>query len=125
MHYLWKTVQEVLHNIVTIHSPHIPIVNNIAMDWDFQGAMLDSDIEKHDIVLMISMNGMQLYEGKEFDSWMYIWIIGSLSSNICYCKLNVLPGGFIPGLKKPKNVNFFLFPGMHHLAAIQHKELAI
>ncbi|KIK79899.1 hypothetical protein PAXRUDRAFT_767650, partial [Paxillus rubicundulus Ve08.2h10] len=35
------------------------------------------------------------------------------------------PGGFIPGPKKTKNLDLFLVIGVHHLAALQHKILAM
>lgn len=125
MHYLWEKAQEVLHHIIATQLPHIPVVNDIAMGWDFLGAVLDGDIKEHDVVLMVSLDGVQLYESKDSDCWMYIWIIGNLSPDIHYRKLNVLLGSFIPGPKKPKNIDSFLFPGMHHLAAIQREGLAI
>ena len=125
MTYLWKKTQEVLSNIVTSYSPHIPVVDDIVMGWDFLGTVLHGDITQHDIVLMVSIDGAQLYESKESDCWMYIWIIGNLSPNVHYCKLNVLPGGFIPGPKKPKNLDSFPFLGIHHLAIIQLKGLAM
>ena len=125
MRYLWEKSQELLHDIIATCSPNIPLINDIVMGWDFLGAVLDGDIKEHDIVLMVSLNGAQLYESKESDCSMYIWIIGNLSPDIHYRKLNVLPGGFIPGLKKPKNVDSFLFPGMHHLAAIQHEGISM
>ena len=125
MTYLWKKTQEVLSNIVASYSPHIPVVDDIVMGWDFLGAVLHGDITQHDIVLMVLLDSVQLYESEESDCWMYIWIIGNLSPDIHYRKLNVLPGGFIPGPKKPKNVDSFLFPGMHHLTGIQLKGLAM
>ena len=125
MCYLWEKSQELLHDIVATRSPNIPLVNDIVMGWDFLGAVLDSDIKEHDILLMVSLDGAQLYKSKESDCWMYIWIIGNLSPDIRYRKLNVLPGSFIPGPKKPKNVDSFLFPGMHHLAMIQCKGLSM
>lgn len=125
MRYLWEKAREVLNTIVTTHSPHIPVVDDIAMGWDFLGAVLDGDIKEHDVVLMVSLDGAQLYDSKDSDCWMYIWIIGNLSPDTRYRKLNVLPGSFIPGPKKPKNVDSFLFPGMHHLAAIQREGLAV
>ena len=106
-------------------SPNIPVINDIVMGWDFLGTVLDGHIKEHDIVLMVSLNGAQLYESKESDCWVYICIIGNLSPNICYCKLNVLPGGFILGPKKLKNIDSFLFPGMHHLTTIQHEGLSM
>lgn len=56
---------------------------------------------------------------------MYIWIIVNLSPNKHYHKIHVWPGEFILGPNKPKNVDSFLFVGMHHLAAIQNEGLAI
>jgi hypothetical protein len=109
MCYLWEKTQELFHDIVATHSPDIPLVNDIVMGWDFLGTVLDDDIKEHDIVLMVSLDSTQPYESKESDCWMYIGIIGNLSPDIQYCKLDVLPGGFIPGPKKPKNVDSFLF----------------
>jgi len=95
------------------------------MGWDYLGAVLDGDIKPHDIVLMVSLNGAQLYNSKELDCWIYIWIIVNLPPDKCYRKLHVRPGGFIPGPNKPKNVDSFLFPGIHHLAALQAEGLQI
>ncbi|KIK73020.1 hypothetical protein PAXRUDRAFT_21319 [Paxillus rubicundulus Ve08.2h10] len=71
------------------------------MGWDFLGAKLDGDIKPGDIVLLASMDGVQLYEDKESD-----W-------------------GFIPGPNKPKNLDSFLAVGLHHLAALQCKGLSV
>ncbi|KAF8833937.1 hypothetical protein BDN67DRAFT_992757 [Paxillus ammoniavirescens] len=102
----------------------IPIVDDVVMGWDYLGTVLDSDIKKHhNIVLMVSLDGAQLYESKESDCWMYVWVILNLSPQKWYHKLHVLPGGFIPGPNKLKNLNSFLFPGFHHLAALQHEGL--
>ena len=125
MRYLWEKVQELLRDIVATRSPNIPLVDDVAMGWDLLGAVLDGHIKERDIVLMVSMDGAQLYESKESDCWMYIFIIANLSPDTRYRKLNVLPGGFIPGPKKPKNIDSFLFPGMHHLAAIQCEGLSM
>ncbi len=42
-----------------------------------------------------------------------------------YKKDFVIPGGFIPGPKKPKNLDSFLFPGLYHLSALQNEQLSI
>jgi len=106
-----------LHEFHDIQS--IPIVDDIAMGWDYLGAILEGDITEHDIVVMVSLDGMQLYNSKESGCWVYIWVILNLPPDQRYKKLHVLPGSFIPGPNKPKNVNSFLFPGFHHLVAIQ------
>ncbi|KIJ09474.1 hypothetical protein PAXINDRAFT_87391 [Paxillus involutus ATCC 200175] len=38
-----------------------------------------------------------------------------------YKKKYVLLGVIIPGPNKPKNIDFFLFPSFHHIAALQHE----
>jgi hypothetical protein len=42
-----------------------------------------------------------------------------LSPDEHYKKRHVLSGGFIPGPNKPKIIDLFLFPGLHHLSALQ------
>jgi hypothetical protein len=80
-------------------------------------------IKDNDMVLMLSIDGAQLFEHKASDVWIYIWVILDLAPDIRYKKKYVLPGGFFPG--KPKNVESLLFPGFHHLAALQREGLQI
>ena len=57
---------------------------------------------------------------------MYIWVVFSLDpSTHRYKKVAVLFGGVIPGPNKPKVLESFLFPGLHHLSAIQKEGLMI
>jgi hypothetical protein len=74
---------------------------------------------------MLSLDGAQLYEHKASDCWIYIWVIFDHAPDTRYKKKHVLPGGFIPGLNKPKNVDSYLFPGLHHLLALQCKGLRV
>jgi len=78
-----------------------------------------------DDVLMFSIDSAQLFERKESDCWIYIWIILDLSPDHCYKKQFVLPGTIIPGPKKPTFVESFLYPGLHHLSALQWKGLHV
>ncbi|KIJ11400.1 hypothetical protein PAXINDRAFT_15704 [Paxillus involutus ATCC 200175] len=103
----------------------IPVVDDVVMDWDFLGAVLDGDIKPDDIVVMVSLDGAQLYQSKESDCWIYVWVLLNMSPDKHYKKINVIPGGFIPGPNKPKNVDSFLFPGLHHVAALQKEGLTI
>ena len=123
MKYLDGRTKEILSELCKSHT--IPIINDIAMGHDYLGAYLAGDIKPNDIVVSISLDGAQLYEKKQSDCWIYIWIILNLSPNKRYRKVNVLPGGFIPGPNKPKNLDSFLFPGLHHLAALQNEGLMI
>ncbi|KIK15155.1 hypothetical protein PISMIDRAFT_16720 [Pisolithus microcarpus 441] len=77
--------------------------------WDYLGAVLNGDIKQDDIILMVSLDGAQLYESKQSDCWIYIWVILNLAPDKRYKKVHVCPGGFIPGPNKPKNIDSFLF----------------
>jgi len=48
-----------------------------------------------------------------------------LAPNIRYHKKHVLIGGVIPGPNKPKIIDSFLFPGLHHVSALQKEGLPI
>ncbi|KAF8835413.1 hypothetical protein BDN67DRAFT_1039871 [Paxillus ammoniavirescens] len=108
-----------------IETGEIPVVDDVVMGWDFLGAVPDGDIKPDDIVVMVSLNGAQLYQSKESDCWIYIWVLLNMSPNKRHKKINVIPGGFIPGPNKPKNVDSFLFPGLHHVSALQTEGLTI
>ncbi len=88
-------------------------------------AVQRGDIKKDDILLMFSMDGAQLYKGKKSDCWIYIWVILNLSPDKRYKKRYVMPGGFIPGPNAPKDPNSFVFPGLHHVSALQREGLKI
>ena len=123
MAYLYERSQSILADLKV--TGEIPVYDNIVMGWDFLHAVVDGHVKEKDIVIMISMNSAQLYQSKESDCWIYIWILLNLSPDKRYKKINVLPGGFIPGPNKPQNVDSFLFPGLHHLSALQREGLAI
>ncbi|KIK17012.1 hypothetical protein PISMIDRAFT_112278, partial [Pisolithus microcarpus 441] len=123
MRYLHERTQQIIAEIRRTGS--ISVVDDIAAGWDYLGAVLDGDIKKDDIVLMVSLDGAQLYESKQSDCWIYIWIILNLAPDKRYKKVHVCPGGFIPGPNKPKNIDSFLFVGLHHIAALQREGLRI
>ena len=74
---------------------------------------------------MLSIDSAQLYAHKSLDCWIYLWIIMDLSPDEQYKKWHILPGGFIPGPNKSKNLNLFLFPGLHHVCVLQSEGLHI
>ncbi|KAG2751377.1 hypothetical protein P692DRAFT_201838975 [Suillus brevipes Sb2] len=88
-------------------------------------ACQSGQIKDRDSVLMLSIDGAQLYESKQSDCWIYISVLFNHAPEEQYQKKYVIPGGIIPGPKKPKNLNSFLFPSLHHLCAIQTKGLII
>lgn len=90
------------------------------LDNIVQGTLKDNDI-----LLLLSLDGAQLYEHRASDCWIYIWVILDLAPGNHYKKHYVIPGGFIPGPNKPKQVNSFLFPGLHHISALQKEGLKL
>ncbi|KAF8834910.1 hypothetical protein BDN67DRAFT_992559 [Paxillus ammoniavirescens] len=95
------------------------------MGWDYLGVALDGDIKPDDIVLMASLDGAQLYEDKDSDCWIYIFILVNLSPDKHYHKLQVLLGTFIPGPNKLKHLDLFLTIRFHHIAALLHEGLSV
>ncbi|CDO72558.1 hypothetical protein BN946_scf184983.g41 [Trametes cinnabarina] len=82
-------------------------------------------ISDNDTIVMMSLDGAQLYQSKASDSWFYIWVIFELSPDRRYKKRYVLPGGVIGGPNKPKNVDSFMYPGLYHTAALQLEGLSL
>ncbi|KAF8834607.1 hypothetical protein BDN67DRAFT_992628 [Paxillus ammoniavirescens] len=123
MQYLHERTQQVLEHLR--ETGEIPVIDNVIMGWDFLSAVLDGDIKPDDIVVMVSLNGAQLYQSKESDCWIYVWVLLNMSPDKRYKKINVIPGGFIPGPNKPKNDDSFLFPSLHHVSALQKEGLMI
>jgi hypothetical protein len=70
MRYLYEKTQEVLAGLEA--TGEIPVIEDIIMGWDYLSRVLDGDIKENDIVLMVSLDGAQLYEHKESDCWMYV-----------------------------------------------------
>lgn len=123
MTHLYQQTQEVLLEYERTQT--ISIIDDIGAGWDYLGSCLAGDIKPNDIVLMASLNGAQLYEDKDLDCWLYIWLIINLSPDKRYRKHHVLPGAFIPGPNKPRNLNSFLVVGLHHLSVLQKEGLQI
>ena len=123
MRYLSERTEQVLDEYA--RTQRISVIDDIAASWDYLGAVLEGEVDPNDIVLMSSLDGSQVYKDKESDCWLYIWVILNLSPGRCYRKIHVIPGGFIPGPKKPKNIDSFMVVGLHHLSAIQKEGLQI
>lgn len=98
----------------------IAVIDDICCGSDIFSAVKSGKIERaKDTVLMMSFDGCQLYRSKVSDCWMYIWVVICLHPGIRYKKKYVIPGATIPGPNKPKLAESFLFPGLHHIAAIE------
>ncbi|KIL54606.1 hypothetical protein M378DRAFT_92229, partial [Amanita muscaria Koide BX008] len=56
---------------------------------------------------------------------MFIWIIHNLPPTLRYKKAFVIPGAIVPGPKKPKELDTFLFPSLYHISALQNEGLQL
>ena len=101
------------------------IYNDIFCGSGYLDAVEHWNIGDHDTVVMLSIDGAQLYRNKNSDCWIYIWVILDLTPDKRYKIRNIVPGGIIPGPGKPKHLNSFLFPGLAHVSAIQKEGLHI
>ncbi|PIL33236.1 hypothetical protein GSI_04686 [Ganoderma sinense ZZ0214-1] len=94
-------------------------ISDIIKGSDFWDAFQRGQISEDDLCLVFSMDDAQLYEHKASNVWIYIWILVDVSPGKRYKKKFILPGTIIPGPMKPKHADSFLFPGFHHVAALQ------
>jgi hypothetical protein len=124
MRYRERRTQEIFDELQQMDGIK-PDFHDIFDGSDYLQAVHDGQIKDDDITLMFSVDGAQLYKNKGLDCWIGIWVVLDRSPDTRYKKKNVLPALVIPGPKKPKNLDSFLFPSFHHLAAIQREGLAI
>ncbi|KAF8513228.1 hypothetical protein JB92DRAFT_3116576 [Gautieria morchelliformis] len=89
----------------------------------YLNAILRGDLKDDDIVVMPSIDSAQLYQDKESDCWIYIWIVLNFGANVQYKVKHVFPGGIIAG--KPISMESFLLPGLQHVSALQQEGLVI
>jgi hypothetical protein len=92
---------------------------------EYLDAVRNGRIKENDMVLLMSIDGAQLYQSKESDCWIYIWVVLDLAPDLRYKKRHIFPGGFIPGPNNPENVDSFIFPGLHHLSALMKEGLMV
>jgi hypothetical protein len=75
---------------------------------DYLEAVRENRITCDDMVLMLSIDGAQLYRNKVSECWIYIWIIMDNAPDIRYKKKRVLPGAIIPVNQNTVTVSFIL-----------------
>jgi hypothetical protein len=125
MGYRRRAMEDLIGGLLGSSELSVDEYNDVYCGRAFLEAIRDGDIKPDDTVLMLSVDGAQLYQNKQSDCWIYIWVLLDLPPELRYKRRYVLPGGFIPGPNKPKNLDSFLFPGLHHLAALQRDGLRV
>ena len=124
MKYRHRQTELILEQL-RVNNGAIPVYEDFYHGQDYIDAVSRGDISAFDTVIVLSIDGAQLYSDKASDCWMFIWTVFNLSPDLRYKKKAVLPGGFIPGPNKPKVVDSFIYPSLHHLAALQIEGLPI
>jgi hypothetical protein len=125
MRYRDIRTEEILREL-RLSDGDIPSYEDLFHGSDYLEAVNDGRIKEGDPVLMFSIDGAQLYQSKASDCWIYIWVIFNFDPVSCrYIKKHILIGAIIPGPNKPKVLESYLFPGLHHLSAIQKHGLPI
>ena len=69
------------------------VYDDIFCGSDYLEAVENGVINDYDKVVMLSINGAQLYRNKKSDCWIYIWILLDLAPDQRYEICNILPGG--------------------------------
>ncbi|KIM52276.1 hypothetical protein SCLCIDRAFT_141549 [Scleroderma citrinum Foug A] len=124
MCYRVKKMQEVFDQLLK-NDGLVDSYDDIFCSSAYINRVVDGTIQLEDMLLMISIDGAQLFKSKESDCWIYIWVILELLPDHRYKKKHILPGVIIPGPKKPKFIESFLFLGLHHFSALQCEGLTI
>ncbi|TFK45198.1 hypothetical protein OE88DRAFT_1715452 [Heliocybe sulcata] len=91
---MWRQTRtkQLFDTLETTNRPHLDEFDDVICGNAYLEAVNTGDIDDNDMVLMLSADALQ--------------------------KKHIIPGAIIPGPNKPKSLDSFLFPGLHHLSAI-------
>jgi hypothetical protein len=124
MSYRRKKTEEIIEEL-RLNDGRLKTIEDFLCSLEYLDAIRSGRIQPGDTVLMLSIDGAQLYAHKASDCWIYIWVLFDLDPEIRYKITHVLPGGIIPGPNKPRNSDSYLFPALYHIAALQREGLRI
>jgi hypothetical protein len=85
MQYCQQHTQALLKEI-QVNDGFVKTCDDVLCGTAYLDAIRDQKILPDDILLMLSIDGVQVYENKESDCWIYIWIILDLSPEYRYKK---------------------------------------
>jgi len=114
--YLHNKVQSVLQ---AIEKSEPVIYDDMCTGSDFLELYQRAQLGVHDTVFTFSIDGAQLQKDKRSDSVIGIFTCFSLDPSIRYKKDHMKPAIIIPGPKKAKRIESFLFRTFQHISAIQ------
>ena len=125
MRYRGDLTKKILSNLHNIPDFELSTYSDYIHSSQYLYACDREDVTENDTVLLFSIDGAQLYRMKESDCWIYIWVILDRHPSNRYKNKHILIGGVVPGPRKPKNIESFLFPGFHHVAALMKEGFRI
>ncbi|KAF8968971.1 hypothetical protein BDZ97DRAFT_1654418, partial [Flammula alnicola] len=86
-----RETNKIIEQLNESGSGQIPVYNDIYHGHDYLAAVERGDIKTDDMVLMFATDGAQLYQDKQSDCWIYIWVILDLPPQLRYKKRHVIP----------------------------------
>ncbi|CAK5279303.1 unnamed protein product [Mycena citricolor] len=121
LRYRKHIVEEILKDLQTNRGEKTQSYTNFFDGSDFLDALRNGQIGAANFVVGLLLDGAQLYRNKSSDCWIGIWLLFDFSPMVRYKKNHIMPSFVVPGPNKPKNMDSFLFPGLHHIAALQNE----
>ena len=99
--------------------------DNICCGSEYLDCVESGQISDNNMLLILSMDGAQLYQNKESGTWFGIATLIDFAPKICHVREMVLPTFVIKGPNAPKHYDSFLFPTFTYLSACQKLGLQI
>ncbi|KIY61116.1 hypothetical protein CYLTODRAFT_363263, partial [Cylindrobasidium torrendii FP15055 ss-10] len=121
--YGWKRANEALAEL--LEHGEVLCFEDVQCGQDYIDPVSNGTLQEHNLVGIYSWDSLQLYEKKKSDTWLGIFIIANLHFKVRYQKSNVRPTIVVGGPDAPKDVDSFLFPTLHHMAALMNEGLKV
>ncbi len=121
--YGWEKVQKAEEEFQ--RTGKISQYDDVQCGEDYHDLFRRGIIKMHNLIAVYSMDGIQLYRMKKSDTWIGIWTFMPLDPFVRYTKKHVRPALTIPGPNHPKHLDSFIFPSLHHMAALMNEGLPI
>ena len=96
--YLDEKFKEIFTASETLEDEVDTIYNDILCGANILNLMESLNLTSDDTLVIFSLDGAQLYQDKESDAWIGIWIIVNYNPITRYQKKHILPAFTIPGL---------------------------
>ena len=112
MHYLKRKMEDIKELVQSL-DPQLGgkdmVYDDLLSGSQFWDLVDQYSITGDDSVIGLSIDGLQLYQNKKSDTWLFIWVIYSIHPETRYKQKFIFPGGVINGPNKPKVLDSFLF----------------